>query len=76
MLDQEQELVGLLSTEGSDFICQHLKPFKAILKNIYPDSFLWTDSSMSNAKFKNIQLDIYNRYAESVSFWPIYNVVI
>jgi hypothetical protein len=76
MRDQEQEIAGLLSTEGSDFICQRLKPFKSVLKNIYPDSFKWTDSSKSSFKFKNIQLDIYNRFAESVSLWPIYNAVI
>lgn len=76
MRDQEQELAGLLSTEASDFIHARLEPFKSILKNLYPDSFIPTDSSNSSSKFKNIQLDIYNRFAESVCLCAIYDGVI
>jgi hypothetical protein len=58
--------VGLLSTEASSFIADRLKPFKGILQRIFPGSFDPVDSSRPGFKFKNVQLDVYNRFGESV----------
>jgi hypothetical protein len=65
--DLSEKLVGLLSTEASSFIKDRLKPFVGILQGIYPDSFKPVNSSKAGPSFKNIQLDVYNRFAESVS---------
>jgi hypothetical protein len=62
-----QTLVALISTEARSFIVHRLKPFVAILQNIYPSLFEPVDSSGQGFKFKNIQLDVYNRFAENVS---------
>jgi hypothetical protein len=64
--DLQDSLVGVLSTEARPFIVDRLKPFKGILQRIFPESFVPVDSSKLGFKFKNVHLDVYNRYGESV----------
>ena len=71
--DLEAKLVALLSTEASSFIEERLKPFKQMLQQTFPQSFDAADSRRKGYKFHNIQLDIYNRFAENVRpFLSIY----
>jgi hypothetical protein len=63
--DINQSIVCLLSSEAAPFIKEQLISIKSILEHLYPSSFQPTISSTS--KFKNIHLDIYNRFSEDVS---------
>jgi hypothetical protein len=62
-----EKLVGILSTEAKSFIKDRFKPFAGILRRIHPQSFVAVDSSKPGFRFKNIQLDVYNRFGEDVS---------
>lgn len=67
--DAEDQISVFLTGDLVDYIRERLGPFKNILKAIFGvKEFEDIDSSTSTEGFINTRLDIFNRFAEKVSF--------
>jgi hypothetical protein len=61
-----------MSLEASDYIGERIRPFTNILRNIFgEEEFAPRDSSKTTQGFFNVRLDIFNRFAEKVSFYSL-----
>jgi hypothetical protein len=70
MEDSQGRCAALISGEAIDYIRERLGPFKNILMSIFgAEEFEPMDSSTSAQGYINAKLNIFNRFAEKVSFF-------